>query len=345
MTGMHGFLDWQPALTAVPLSRSLRGLVLVLCLGMNASFAGEPPMPDGRWGHTFVYFPPTDSFILYGGASEERSYRDDMWVWDGKSWLKLEIPTPSARGFAAAAYDPDRKAILLHGGRGNERNTFRDLWEWNGAEWRQLEPETPYGADHHVMVHLPEEGGFLVHGGWTGEGVSGQTWHWNGQWTPVADAERGPPPRGAFGMAYNGVRKRVELYGGLWVNGQYADAWAWSGGEWLSLSGPYDNSSLDHHSMFFDAETGEMLIFGGKDYRYTMRGETRRLAGGGLVETVADSGPEPRHSLSIATDDLRGRAVLFGGKIYAGEEKLPLADIWIWKGGAWHQVQPSTGAD
>lgn len=299
--------------------------------------------PQGRWGHLFVYFPPADSFVLFGGASERGAYREDMWQWDGRAWQQINVQTPSARGFSAAAYDPVRETILLHGGRGNDRETFSDLWEWDGSAWHQLDAEGPYPSDHHEMVYLPEEEGIFLFGGWTGEGVSGQSWLWNGAWTLLAKAEgAGPPPRSAFGMTYNRARHRVELFGGLWINGQYADAWAWSRGQWQRLSGPYDNSSLDHLTMFFDEALGEPLIFGGKDYRYRMRGETRRLTSAGLVETISETGPTPRHSVTVAYDRKRNRGVLFGGKIYEGDRQLPLDDMWLWENGSW---RPLSGSD
>lgn len=341
------------AASGLALRQAMR-TTLALCLlafgvtpiaGEGSVLAAEQDAPDARWGHMLVHFPPTNEFVLYGGASERGTYRDDMWAWDGKAWSPLDIVTPPARGFAAVAYDPERNAILLHGGRGNGQRTFGDLWAWEGGQWQLLDTNSPIRSDHHRMAHLPGEGGVLLYGGWNGEAVSGETWHWNEQWTLVADVKDSPPPRSAFAMAWNPLRQRVELYGGLWINGQYADSWAWREGAWKRLSGPYDNSSLDHHSMFFDSARNELLIFGGKDYRYTMRGETRRLGSDGLVETITDSGPSPRHSFAVASDPARGLAVLFGGKKYEGEAQLPLGDTWVWKGGAWHPVHPPGGPE
>lgn len=288
----------------------------------------------------FVYFPPTDQFVLFGGASERGSYRDDMWLWDGQGWKNPEVAGPSARGFSAAAYHPGHKMIFLHGGRGDDRQTFGDLWAWDGTRWQQLDDDSPFSSDHHEMAYVPDLGGLLLYGGWTGDGVTAQTWLWDGEWTLIADLEQAPSPRSAFGMSYNPVRRQVELYGGLWLNGQYADSWAWKDGRWQLLSGPYENSSLDHLTMFFDQAMGETLVFGGKDYRYRMQGVTRRFASGGLVETIAETGPEPRHSAHVAYDTERNRGVLFGGKIYKGDQQLPLDDMWVWENSSWHRIYP-----
>ena len=318
---------------------SVQRVLSTILLIASASVAlADQPSPDARWGHLFVYFPPADNFVLFGGASERGTYRDDMWLWDGRNWQSLDVPAPSARGFTAATYDPERKVLLMHGGRGNDRQTFNELWAWDGSEWKLYDNNGPFQSDHHEMVYLPEQNGIFLFGGWTGEGVTGQTWLWNGNWRLLADTDKAPPPRSAFGMTYNQQRHRVELFGGLWLNGQYADSWAWNDGQWHLLSGPYENSSLDHHTMFFDEALGEALVFGGKDYRYRMSGGTRQLTSAGLVEAMTNEGPGPRHSVNVAYDSSRDRGFLFGGKIYEGDEQLPLDDLWLWENGAWHRI-------
>jgi hypothetical protein len=310
----------------------------VPCL-LGFAFDADAASPGARWGHALVYFPPANGFLLFGGARERGTYLKDTWFWNGETWQRLDVDGPPARGFSAATYHPERQSILLHGGRGNEQVTNSDLWEWDGAAWQLLDSDSTHKADHHRMVYLTDEDCVLVYGGWTGDGVSGETWSWDGDWALLADANDSPPARAAFGMTYNESRSRVELYGGLWINGQYADAWAWKDGLWQKLSGPYDNSSLDHHEMFFDSETGETLIFGGKDYRRTMRGETQRLSAAGLVSVVAGEGPGPRHSVGLAYDEEGGRALLYGGKVYDGEQQLPLGDMWLRDGTGWREIQ------
>ena len=113
-------------------------------------------------------------------------------------------------------------------------------------------------------------------------------------------------------MAFDRQRGGVVLYGGLWINGQYADTWLWNGAEWSALTGPYDDSSLDHHTMAWDDRRRELILFGGKNYRYEMSGRTRSLVGATWQEKSRE-GPSPRHSTTLTSHTTRGTVVLFGG--------------------------------
>ncbi len=312
-------------------------LLVLAAIDVNAATEAIEK-PSARWGHSFVYHPPSDSYVIFGGASERRSYLNDTWVWSKDGWRHVDVGSPPARGFAAATYNPERKSIMIHGGRGNNNSTLSDLWEWDGTKWSEVDLQSPFQSDHHAMVYLPDARGVFLFGGWTGKKVTGETWFWDGEWEKISDDGCGPSPRSAFGMTYNGEHGQVELYGGLWINGQYADSWAWKNGNWRQLSGPYDNSSLDHHTMFYDSSLRQTLIFGGKDYRYTLRYETRVMNSSGLVKTLVRDNPSARHSVAIAFDKKRGRGLLFGGKIYFQDEQKPLNDMWIWEAGGWREI-------
>ena len=288
--------------------------------------------PGPRWGHSLIYFPNEDQLILFGGAKERGSFLDDMWIHKEGDWIKQEIDGPSARGFSAIAYHAQRGSVILHGGRGNDRVTYSDLWEWDGSKWEQLSSEGPYMSDHHQMVYVESANKLLAYGGWTGEKVVGETWTWDGKWTKVSDET--PPKRSAFGMVYNPKTDKVQLYGGLWISGQYADVWEWSNNKWESVGGPYDRSSLDHHIMIYDHNLEQTIIFGGKNYRYKMRGETLALEDSEIILLSAE-GPSPRHSTGFTYDKKRDVAYLYGGKVYQGDQQVGLADFWLWDGKKW----------
>ena len=216
--------------------------------------------PAARWGHVFIYNPVYKHILLFGGSgSRGGAFFDDTWIWEDEKWKQLDIPGPSARGFCAVAFHKKRKTIILHGGRGNDGIINSDMWEWDGKQWVQIESESMYQSDHHQMVYLKEQNALLVYGGWNGKQVLGDTWMWSGDWKKL-DA-LSPPKRSAFGMVYNAKTNAVNLYGGLWINGQYADLWEWADGNWKSQSQPYDNSSLDHHALIYDANLEKIIGF------------------------------------------------------------------------------------
>jgi len=66
--------------------------------------------------------------------------RDDLWEWDGISWLQVENDVrPPARKDAAMAYDPFRQSLILFGGVANNpadstlNSLLADTWEWQSG--------------------------------------------------------------------------------------------------------------------------------------------------------------------------------------------------------------------
>lgn len=317
-------------------------LSLILFLGTfllpSIRLIAQNNIPGARWGHVLIYDPGNNNLLLFGGTSESGggSYLDDTWIWEDNNWKKIDVPGPSARGFCAVAYHENRNSILLHGGRGNDGLVNSDLWEWDGSAWTQIETESDHKADHHQMVYIPEQNTILALGGWNGEDVSGETWFWSGEWKK--SEIQSPPKRAAFSMVYDEGSKRVVLYGGLWINGQYADVWEWSDNKWRQLGGPYDNSSLDHHSMIYNMKSGRIVGFGGKNYRYVAQSRTFTIDNTEIVE-ITTEGPGTRHSFGFTYDTANNAAYLFGGKEYVDGQQLPLGDLWRWDGEKWEEVQ------
>ncbi|UCG60991.1 MAG: hypothetical protein JSV52_11775 [Candidatus Zixiibacteriota bacterium] len=298
---------------------------------------GQRLHPGPRWGHVFIYDPARDNVLLFGGGLEQGVYRNDTWTWDGLRWTFHDIRGPAARGFAAATFDESRQTVVLHGGRANDSTTFSDSWEWDGSQWREIEPQGVYKADHHQMVYVPSEQAIIAYGGWTGEGVTGQTWKWANGWSRLSQGI--PPARAAFAMALDTHKEEIYLFGGLWISGQYADLWKWQRGEWVSLSGPYDHSSIDHLAMVYDSSRRKFVAFGGKDYRRIMKSNTL-LISASTIEILSLDGPSARHSIGLTYDRRKHQTLLYGGKEYRGQEQIALDDMWMWDGAAWKQIEP-----
>lgn len=296
----------------------------------------ESNSPGTRWGHVLVYDQFRDQLVLFGGSRERGIYLNDTWIWDGQNWTEMQVKGPTARGFCAATFHKERNSIILHGGRGNNRTTFSDTWEWNGKQWTQLEAEGKYKADHHQMVYVDYEKQIVAFGGWNGKDVMGDTWVWNGDWQK--SNELSPPKRASFGMVYNIKTQEINLFGGLWVNGQYADLWERTNGTWQAIGNPYDNSSLDHHAMIYDEKLQKVIGFGGKDYRRQMQNKTFNI-NNGLIETLTTEGPVNRHSFGFTYNSKNQLGFLYGGKIYKEDNQLALGDFWKWDGTKWNKIE------
>ena len=313
------------------MNQLILSLVSVLSLAPGAPDTENLPAP--RWGHVLVYDSARDELLLFGGAPDRGVFVNDTWTWKDGTWTRRSGEAPAARGFAAGCFDPSSGTVVLHGGRGNDRVTYSDTWSWDGHNWIRLEAGGGWQVDHHQVVWDRARHQLIGFGGWTGSAVADETRFWDGHaWVAIPGSA--PPPRASFGMAYDGDREKVVLYGGLWVNGQYADSWLWDGVEWAAHTGPYDDSSLDHHSMVWDEERKELLLFGGKDYRYQLSGRTRTLSGKTWVERSRD-GPSPRH------DEMATRAIELDADLPEAQTALGLVKVfqdWDWDAAEAHVV-------
>ena len=314
-------------------------LLVVVTVATPRADASDAPSP--RWGHAMAYDSARDRIVLFGGADSLEDRMADTWEWSGDGWMRLPATGPPPRAYAAMAFDPVREVVVLHGGRAPGRAPNRislaDTWEWNGVSWRHAASEGPSPRDHHATAYDPSLGRVVLHGGYGEGSVHGDTWAWDGKlWERVA--EHGPPVRAAFDMALDPSREGIVLFGGLWLGGIYADAWEWKGGSWSELSEPYGNPTRDHHEIFYDRRRGEILLFGGKDFRFAARNTLLRLREGKL-ESIAEGGPDPRYNAAIAYDTKRSRAVLFGGRVRSGDDSIPFGDTWAWDGETWHELR------
>ena len=113
-----------------------------------------------------------------------------------------------------------------------------DLWAWNGTSWHRLEPkgtERPPCRNVPHMVYDAARRRVVMFGG-RGEGHDGgqilaDMWEWDGvQWHAVEN--RGFPKTLHSAIAYDPVRRRVVMYGGLNDHGLSRSTLEWDGQRW-----------------------------------------------------------------------------------------------------------------
>lgn len=94
------------------------------------------------------------------------------------------------------------------------------------------------------------------------------------------------------------------------------------------------------HVLAYDAERGQVLLFGGADERQVL-GDLWEWDGK-RWSLLAAGGPPPRTFASLAYDRDRKRLVLFGGnRVLFGtsaDRDTCLGDMWEWYDRAWHQL-------
>jgi len=130
--------------------------------------------------------------------------------------------------------------------------------------------------------------------------------------------------------AYDARRRRTLVFGGIGNGNVLNETIEWDGARWYRLEPGISPSARSDHAMAFDAERGEMILFGGS----TNTAETWAWNGSWRLVTSQYS-PQPRTGAHMVYDSGRRQIVLWGG--VAGGSTV-LTDTWIWNGTEWRMV-------
>lgn len=105
----------------------------------------------------------------------------------------------------------------------------------------------------------------VLFGGVSGSRILGDAWEWDGNRWALAATE-GPAPRTLHGLAYDGARRRVVLFGGTSElspdTPAHGDTWEWDGTTWTrsDVEGP---SPRDQVAMAYDPVQQVVVLHGG----------------------------------------------------------------------------------
>jgi hypothetical protein len=261
------------------------------------------------------------------------------------SWKQVSNSGPPSNFGFTMAFEPrgPHGHVVLFGGADLNSHRRGDSWTWDGTVWihaANAGPSPRYGSA--IAYDIAQRQMVLFGGsGAVGDPFKDQqdTWTWNGtKWTEVA-AGGGPAARNLHGMAYDGAREEVVLFGGgpTFGGSTFNDTWEWDGTAWTQrfpVSAPSPRVAL---GMVYDGAHARTVLFGGgvgsQDFSDTWTWD------GTVWTQVATTGPSARHALGMTYDSARHRTVLFGGGTTSPQD---LADTWEWDGASWTQVA-STG--
>jgi hypothetical protein len=151
--------------------------------------------------------------------------------------------------------------------------------------------------------------------------------------------------RNGHALAFDESGSRLLLFGGADESRVLGDTWSWDGDrrQWrfVTDAGP---SGRTFPSMVYDANRGEVVLFGGNRVLFGTDGDvdtfledTWTLKGSAWTRRLV-SGPTARAEAAIAYDRTRGRLVLFGGYRRTSNGTLRLGDTWEWDGSQWSQM-------
>ena len=303
--------------------------------------------PSNRQGHAIAFCPATGKTYMFGGYDDRHPMLDDLWEWDGTSWVQIPSDVrPLARYWAAMAYDPFRKSLILYGGESiqldNSTLDLADSWEWQSGtrKWSQLFPKSSPG---------PQGGPSMVTD--TGRGKvllltvdnPSVVWEWDGAgatWTnrtPVQDT-RWPSQSWSPLVAFDDGRQKMILFdNATYGQGTRSSAfWEWdpisagwaprNSGDFIDLgSNPFPVLAYDslrrRQVLPTNATTTTSPTAPVKTWELDANGPT-------WYRRDLSSSPASLTSAAMAFDSQRGVMVLFGAGPYDGSN---LSETWEYK--------------
>lgn len=166
-----------------------------------------------------------------------------------------------------------------------------------------------------------------------GNTYSNETWTWDGyDWTLLAPATS-PAARRGHCMAYDPIRDKTILYGGINAVTGFVETWEWNGTTWTQLS-PANSPTFSNTlraDMCWDSTRGVILMY---HAFFEEMWEWDGTDWTQLFPATMPAGPTNSFFMSICDDPVRGVVV---GEVAVGGSPEQ-AETWEWNGTNWTQA-------
>lgn len=196
-------------------------------------------------------------------------------------WTKMEPPSaPPARYDFPLTYDEKADQIILFSGTSDSYSVFEDTWAYDDDSntWSNMAPaSSPPGSVGYNMIYDSESERIILFGGinWSGVTIEEkwvcqtETWVYDYEtniWTNMTP-DMSPPGRAWYSMAYDAESDRVIIFGGFWEGTINADTWVYdyNDNNWTQMFPIIHPSQRFGQSMVYDAESDQIILFGGID--------------------------------------------------------------------------------
>jgi hypothetical protein len=249
-----------------------------------------------------------------------------------------------------AVYDPVRKNVVLFGGQTDSHELPTDTWLWDGSSWATAKPtKVPSRvfplAGTFAFDAARAEAILFGNSGTSRSPAQGPdtfTWAWNGSTWIRRDVAVAPPFRFGATMAFDGVTKRIVLFGGYQFEGpggELNDTWVWDGATWKQAmpSAPQSPSPGAGAHAAYDERSNQLWLL-------TWDGAMWLWSSGAWVRQGTYPSVAYRSTASMLFDSARGKIVLYGGTVAPpsldGHNWIQTMknDLWAWDGTNWAQV-------
>jgi cysteine-rich repeat protein len=268
-----------------------------------------------------------------------------IYEWTGSAWQQASTGT-SARWYPGVASDNTRIVVLGGHATGNLQqppgyladSITRDNTATVSAPVAAPVDVPPPRQDG-AIAYATNAGHALMFGGTVnGAAGSGETWlldrvGWSSQ-------TGGPAPRIGPALAYDSVRRRVVMFGGVGYSG-FRDTWEHDGTAWTDATTAIMPSHRMFAGMAYDTARDQLVLFGGKTSGPPLLGDTWLRTGVTWTQATPASSPSPRFGYAMAYDPRSQRVLLFGGDTGFSDDTFAVADLWEWDGSTWHDITPT----
>lgn len=273
-----------------------------------------------------------------------------------RNTLVVPETCPTARFYHKLVFDSKRNVSTLFGGTATANIYNNEIWEWNSTThtWAWVHPAgtLPSPRGQMAMAYDSVRERIVIFGGRdTAGNLLNELWEWDGAtatWTDRTPVGTKPPARKAHAMAYDSIRRKIMMFGGLGNSGYLQDTWEWdcTTGVWTEITIPGSKPpAREKFDLVFDANLAKFYLFGGLlisghdgeiwEYNGIAQTWTKISVFGGIA-------PSPRREFGLAYDSIRKRILLFGGCYGVVGAETFSDETWEFKGSTstWTLVQP-----
>lgn len=302
--------------------------------------------------------------MIYGGQTEfqnsepSRLLRDRLhWFFETGNWTLAPAP---ARGVILACYATlmNEGKVVRYGGNPGVSSTaaVAETWEQTSRGWTVFTGGSPPALEVCGLAHDPERKQLLLFGGETNNGsvqtATNETWIREGTgWTRKDPVGNWPAPRIGHGLAYDGARKEIVMFGGRAATAQsstrFADTWIWDGTTWIQRSPVTSPATRSGSAMAYDPVGRVVVLFGGSPGQNDLDSETWIWDGTTWTDLtpMLDESPAERDFASLVWNPARQTLVLTSDNTLFSA----YIDFWEWKTtslspykGQWQRVSTPT---
>jgi cysteine-rich repeat protein len=222
--------------------------------------------PTARVAPSLAYDASTQRVVLYGGRlGAVTDVTSDTWVFDtaNGAWTQRSVVlSPPGRYENAVVYDPVAQRVLSIGGFTGS-SFFDDVWSLGPTGWADVTPRYRPANPQSVALAYDSARGRTIALGLDRATDSTVLWEFDGQnWSVPANATR--PRRTHYAIAYDAVRQRTVVFGGLAPGSvTLQTAWEWDGSSWYEPSVSAAPPARYFGSMVQAGPDGGVLLLGG----------------------------------------------------------------------------------